>query len=304
MICTVTLNPAVDQTLQFDESMEPDTVLRATDARFDAGGKGINVAQFCTALGQRCLATGILGGFTGQFIRDRLRDDGIDCAFADAGGPTRLNTTAVANSEEYKLNHDGPAAGEATVAAVADVVRDADPDRVVVGGSLPPGATTDAVDAIAAAGDWDTLVDMDGEYLRELDAQYALCKPNREELAAATGADVSTIEGCARAAGDFRKQGFDRVLASLGGDGAVLVTADTSLYAEPLDAEVVDTVGAGDALLSGAVAAWADGSDDVTALKTGVAVATRLVAQAGTASPDLDGITEARDRVTVRELDH
>lgn len=302
MILTVTFNPAVDQTLRFDDPMEPDRVMRATSARFDAGGKGINVAQFITSLDRPCLATGVVGGFTGQFVRKQLRDSGVKTAFVDVDAPTRLNTTALAEGSEYKLNHDGPHVDEATVTAVVETVRDRDPDRLVVGGSLPPGVTTDAVDRLATAGDWDTVVDMGGDALARLDAEYALCKPNRDELGAATGADVSTVEGCANAADAFRERGFDRVLASLGGEGAVLATGDALLFAAAPSVDVVDTVGAGDALLSGFVTAWAEGADHATAVRTGVAVATRLVERAGTSVPAFDDIPSLRDQVTVTEL--
>ncbi|GGN90123.1 1-phosphofructokinase [Haloarcula pellucida] len=303
MIVTVTFNPAVDQTIQFDEPMAPDHVMRATDARFDAAGKGINVAQFLTALDTDCAATGIVGGFTGEFIRDELAADGVETAFVEVDGTTRLNTTALATDAEYKLNHDGPTVDDAVVDATIDRIRSNDPEQVVVSGSLTPGVSLSDVDAVAAAGDWDTVVDMEGRALRELDEQYALCKPNREELGEATGADVSTVEGCARAADAFRDRGFDRVLASMGGDGAVLATGSTLLYAEALDVDVVGTVGAGDALLSGVLAAWDAGADDAAALQNGVAVSSRLVEQAGTAVPALDDVAALRERVTVRELD-
>lgn len=303
MIVTVTYNPAVDQTVQFDEPMEPDSVLRATESRFDAGGKGINVAQFLTGLDRSCVATGIVGGFTGQFIRDDLAAGGVETDFEHVDEPTRLNTTAVAAGKEYKLNLNGAPVTAETVDGVISRVRGQDPDQVVVGGSLPPGITTEDVDRIAEAGDWDTAVDMGGAYLTELEAEYALCKPNREELAEATGADVSTLSGCAKAADAFRNRGFERVLASMGSDGAVLATETELLYAEALDVDVADTVGAGDAMLTGVVAAWDDGADDLTALKNGVAVSARLVAQSGTAAPDFDGLDADRERVTVRRLD-
>ncbi|MBX0294422.1 1-phosphofructokinase [Haloarcula nitratireducens] len=302
MIVTLTFNPAVDQTIQFDEPMAPDHVMRASDARFDAGGKGINVAQFLTAMAKPCVATGVVGGFTGTFIRDDMRADGVETAFVEVDGTTRLNTTALADGVEYKLNHDGPTIEESDLDAVVERVREQDPDRVLVGGSLPPGLSVADVDTVATAGDWETVVDMEGKALRELDAQYALCKPNREELGEATGDDVSTVEGCARAADSFRSRGFDRVIASLGGDGAVLANGSDLLYAEALDVDVVDTVGAGDALLSGVVAAWEDGEDDATALRNGVAVSSRLVERAGTAVPSFDDIEALRERVTVREL--
>ncbi|WP_424004254.1 1-phosphofructokinase [Haloarcula salina] len=302
MIVTVTYNPAVDQTVQFDEPMAPDRVLRATDAHFDAGGKGINAAQLLTAMDRPCVATGLLGGFTGAFIRDELRADGVETAFADVDGTTRLNTTAIADAEEYKLNQSGPAVDASVVDDLLDRVAAQDPDRVLVGGSLPPGLSADAIDRIATGGDWETVVDTGGDLLRELDAQYGLCKPNREELAEATGADVSSVEGCARAADQFRARGFDRVLASMGGDGAVLAGDDGLLFARALDVAVVDTVGAGDALLSGVLGAWEAGADDETALKTGVAVSSQVVQQAGTAVPDLSEIESVRERVTVERL--
>lgn len=302
MHLTVTFNPAVDQTLQFDEPMAPDRVLRADAARFDAAGKGINVAQYLTALGHDTVATGVLGGFTGEFIRDRLTATGVPTAFVETSGTSRLNTTVTADGSEFKLNHDGPAVDGATVDAVVETVRERAPDTVVVSGSIPPGVTPDAVDAVAGAGDWETVVDLDGDALQSLGGHYSLCKPNREELGRATDADVSTVAGCVQAADAFRASGFDRVLASLGEDGVVLATESTALHAGALDVDVTDTVGAGDALLSGALAAWADGADDATALRSGVAVATRLVEQAGTSPPPLDGLDALRERVSVREL--
>ena len=296
------MNPALDHTLTIDEPLREGAVARTDDAKFDAGGKGINAAQFLTAMDRPCVATGLLGGFTGSFIRETLQDDGVETAFIDVDGTTRLNTTAIAAAEEYKLNQAGPTVGESVVDALLEQVRAQSPDRVLIGGSLPPGLSPDAIDRIAAGGDWETIVDTGGDVLRELDAQYGLCKPNRAELGDATGADVSTVEGCADAADAFRDRGFDRVLASLGADGAVLVGDTGRLYAEALDIDVVDTVGAGDALLSGVLSAWEAGADDETALRTGVAVSSQVVQRAGTAVPDLNDIGSLRDGVTVRRL--
>lgn len=302
MILTVTYNPAVDQTMTFDQPLASETVNRATDARFDAGGKGINVSQFLAAMATDTVATGLLGGFTGEFVTDQLDGAGIPTDFVDVAEPTRLNTTALAGGTEYKLNQDGPDVDTDVVEALVDSIATHDPERVLVGGSLPPGLSVDAIDRIASSGSWRTAVDVEGELLRELSAEYALCKPNREELAAATDASVETIEDCAAAAERLREQRFERVVASLGGDGAVLVGPDGAVYAEPLAVDVVDTVGAGDALLSGVLASLDRGEDDALALATGVAVASRVVEQAGTGVPDLSGIPDDRTAVETRHL--
>lgn len=302
MILTVTYNPAVDQTMAFDEPLVPETVNRATGAQFDAGGKGINVSQFLAAMGTETVATGLLGGFTGEFVTEQLQAAGIETAFVATDEPTRLNTTALADGTEYKLNQSGPSVDTAVVDELLDRISECDPDRVLVGGSLPPGLDTDAIDRIADAGSWETTADVAGDLLAALDGEYALCKPNREELAAATGCVVETIEDCVAAASALREQGFERVVASLGADGAVLVGPDGAVYAEPLDVAVVDTVGAGDALLSGLLATLERGEGDERALATGVAVAARVVARAGTGVSSLDGLADERTAVNTRWL--
>lgn len=282
MIATVTLNPAVDQTVRTDEPLEPDAVTRVDDARFDPGGKGINVSQFLTAMGTETVATGVLGGFLGEYVTDTLADAGIATRFVDIEGGTRLNTTVHTPDGEFKLNQRGPAVESADIGRVLDVLAGLDPDTVVVAGSLPPGLDASAIDRLADAGAWDTVVDVDGPMLSSLSAEYALCKPNAPELEAATGRDIETVEDAVGAARELQAQGFDRVLASLGPDGAVLVTADDAVHEPAVECEVVDTVGAGDAMLSGYLAARAAGSDDERALRTGSLAAAAAVTTVGT----------------------
>ena len=64
MIYTVTLNPALDKTVEIP-SFTTDGVNRITSIRTDPGGKGINVSKVVAALGSTSRALGILGGSTG-----------------------------------------------------------------------------------------------------------------------------------------------------------------------------------------------------------------------------------------------
>lgn len=298
MILTVTLNPAVDHTLRLQESLSPGTVLRTNNVRFDAGGKGINVSQYLDELDTETIATGFLGGFLGSFIDNQLTADGITHDFVQVSDLTRLNTTVLAN-EEYKINHTGPTVDRSMIDTIIRRINSYDPETVVVAGSLPPGLEVDAIDRIATTGDWETVVDIGGEMLHQLSEPYALCKPNREELAAATGQPTDTLEDCLAAAEALRTDGFERVIASLGADGAVLVSRTKTLHASATDTEVVDTVGAGDALLAGTLAAFARGATQEEALRTGVAVASRVVSVPGTTVPSLSTIRADADRISV-----
>ena len=294
MILTVTLNPAVDHTVRLNESLDASTIHRTDDTRFDAGGKGINVSKYLNEFGAETTATGILGGFLGSFIESQLSADGISHDFVEIDGQTRLNTTVLAD-EEYKINHAGPKIDTSAIDAIIERIAAHDPDTVVIAGSLPSSLNVTVIDRISSAGDWKTVVDVGGENLTQLTEAYALCKPNREELAAATGEATTTVEECLHAAKMLQSDGFGRVIASLGSDGAVLATDSNTLHVPGLNIDVVDTVGAGDALLAGVLAEFADGSTDEKALQTGVAIASRAVSIPGTTVPSLSALNSGED---------
>jgi len=301
MIVTVTLNPAVDHTIQVEAMPDPETVARTDTARFDAGGKGINVAQYLVGLDAETVATGLLGDFLGDYIRRELDADGLATGFVEIEGQTRLNTTILDPDSEYKINHTGPTVDRTAVDAVIDVIQTYEPSMVLVGGSLPPGLDYHAIDRIADAGDWATSVDVGGEILAQLEAEYALCKPNRTELAAATGASVDSLEDCLTAAEQLRESGFERVVTSLGSDGALVVSEADCLHAAALDVDVADTVGAGDAMLSGFLLELSRGNDAWSCLRRGIAVASRIVTVPGTRMPPFDDLDEAAQRVEITE---
>ncbi|KAB1194278.1 hexose kinase [Haloferax sp. MBLA0076] len=299
MILTITPNPAVDHTIHFDEPLEPGVVHRTDEAVFTAGGKGINVAKYVSALDVEATASGFLGGHFGTFVRDRLDADGVPSDFVNIDDHTRLNTTVLADDGEYKLNHNGPHITDADVDELVEAAQANEPETLLVGGSLPRGMALESVDRLARAGDWRTAVDMGGKYLAELDADYFVCKPNRSELAEATGRTVETNEDAIAAAEELRDGQFEYVLASLGGDGAVLVTEDAILSAPALDVDVVDTVGAGDAILSGFLAALERGMSDSDALRMGILTAARVVGVAGTRVPHLEDVLTNETHVDV-----
>ncbi|ELZ98919.1 1-phosphofructokinase [Haloferax mucosum ATCC BAA-1512] len=299
MILTVTPNPAVDHTIHFDEPLQTGVVHRTDDAVFTAGGKGINVAKYVSALDADTTATGFLGGHFGTFVRGRLDDDGVPSDFVTIDANTRLNTTVLAEDGEYKLNHNGPQICAADVDELVETVQANEPDTLLVGGSLPPGMSLSAVDRLARAGDWRTAVDMGGESLSNLEADYFVCKPNRSELAAATGRAVESDDDAIAAAEALQNRGFEYVLASLGADGALLVTDDEVLSAPAADVEVVDTVGAGDAILSGFLAAREHGTSNADALRMGILTAARVVGVAGTRVPHLEDVLTNETRIDV-----
>lgn len=299
MILTVTPNPAVDHTLQLEDELMSDAVVRTDAAQFDPGGKGINVSKYLVELDVETIATGYVGDFLGLFLQEKLTTENISNDFVEISGCTRLNTTILTPQSEFKINQNGPTVDNTAVELLIETIERRNPRMVVIAGSLPPGMGPETIDHIAEAGPWGTIVDVAGEVLNKLEAEHALCKPNREELAAATGENIDSLDDAFSAARCLREQGFERVVASLGGDGAIMATPDTILYTPALNVDVVDTVGAGDALLSGVLAERQRNGTDEAALRTGVAVASRVVGISGTSVPTLDNVPANIKEMTV-----
>ena len=58
MIITVTMNPAIDKTVEIDSLVEGG-LNRIKKVEYDAGGKGINVSKTIRELGGHSIATGV-----------------------------------------------------------------------------------------------------------------------------------------------------------------------------------------------------------------------------------------------------
>lgn len=298
MILTVTPNPAVDQTVVLDEPFSEESVNRCSDSQLDAGGKGVNVSKYLSELDAQTVASGFGGGLLGEYLTKELDAAGVAHDFVTTDEQTRLNTTILDPDSEYKLNQSGPSIAPRDIDKLVETVRSHDPDIVLVGGSLPPGFDPSDVDRLATAGDWWTAVDTGGDLLTRLDANYALCKPNRHELAEATGRPTNTLEQCVTAAKALQRQGFERVVASLGSDGAVMVTENAVYRAPALDVEATDTVGAGDALVAGVLAGVNEGLSEHEALARGIATAAQVVRVAGTRPPSFTNLHSDRVEIT------
>jgi 1-phosphofructokinase/tagatose 6-phosphate kinase len=110
MIITVTLNPALDKTLQVP-NFSPGRRHRSVDQITMPGGKGINVARVIKRLGQPVIATGLAGGATGTRIVEALNDEAILNAFVRIREESRTNTAVLdpTNDSHTEINERGPA---------------------------------------------------------------------------------------------------------------------------------------------------------------------------------------------------
>src|SRR5262249_50392637 len=94
MIITVTLNAALDKTLEVP-NFTPGRRHRTVDQTTMPGGKGVNVARALKRLGQPVIATGFAGGATGARIIQALNDEAILNGFTRIREESRTNTAVL-----------------------------------------------------------------------------------------------------------------------------------------------------------------------------------------------------------------
>ncbi len=109
MIITVTLNAALDKTLEvpnFTPGRRHRTVAQTTMP----GGKGVNVARALKRLGQPVIATGLAGGSTGNRIVESLGDEAILNGFVRIREESRTNTAVLdpTTGMHTEINERGP----------------------------------------------------------------------------------------------------------------------------------------------------------------------------------------------------
>jgi 1-phosphofructokinase len=280
MIVTLTLNPSVDRTVEVDALIRG-AVLRARSSHVDPGGKGVNVARALAANGRKTRAVLPAGGWEGEQLAALLGPQEIPVVLVPVAGSVRANVSVVEpDGTVTKLNEPGPALTAAEIEAVvaATVTAAAAAEWVAISGSLPPGAPVDVyarlVERLRPAG-VRVAVDSSGPPLAAaLVAAPDLVKPNREELAEATGRSIATVGDALAAAEALRRRGARTVLASLGADGALLVDGDSAHHGQAPVPRPRSAVGAGDALLAGFLAGGGDGPAALTeALAWGAAAA-------------------------------
>lgn len=314
MIVTVTLNPSLDRTIEVG-SLVRGALVRGTSTRVDAGGKGVNVARALTANGVAARAVLPLGGPDGERLLDLLTSAGLDVVAVPVRSATRSNVSLVEpDGTTTKVNEPGGRLdGDDVEALVASVLGAADgAEWVVLCGSLPPGVPADAYARLCRtlqAGGTRVAVDSSGPaLLATLDAQPALLKPNREELAETAGRRLLTLGDVLAAAEDLRAHGAGSVLASLGADGALLVEAAGVLRGRSTVLAPRSSVGAGDAMLAGFLSAGAGGSPALSAaLAWGAAAAGLPGSRMPTASdlrPDDVTTSPLLDRTTPLSTSH
>lgn len=280
MIYTCTLNPAVDFYVQVPE-FSTGRINQGELLRFVPGGKGLNVSMVLKQLGVENIALGFVGGKFGKLLQELLIEYNITTDFVEIKGETRLNVK-IRDELETDINLVGPEVTKSEVDKLLSKLDIINPnDYLVVGGKAPKTSESiiSMIGSYAKKKDLNLIVDMSGnDLVTMLNYQPLLIKPNKEELETLIKRkldNLSEIETVCKYL--INKYHITYVLVSLGKDGAILVSKDESIYEKAPIGKVINTVGAGDALLAGFLASYTKSPDLKAALQQGIKCASKVV---------------------------
>lgn len=287
-IATLTLNPAIDIAATAPEVV-PTIKIRCGDATVQAGGGGINVARVATRFGRSAVPIVIAGGATGERLLALLAEEGLSPSVVRTAHETResFTVTDARSHEQFRFVLPGPtlAGGETDAVLEALAGLRAFPSLVVLSGSHPAGVPETFIadlSALVRKHGAQLIVDGPGEVLCAA-RDATLIKPNERELAALSGRPLPTRSAIIAAARQAIRDGLSRnVLVSMGGDGALLVTAERVWrYAVP-PVNLVSAVGAGDSMVGSIAVALAAGEPLEAAVARGAAAGSAALLTRGT----------------------
>ena len=108
MILTVTMNPSIDTAYPLAGTLKVDDVNRVELIK-TAGGKGLNVTRVLGHLDDDVVATNLLGDRMGDFIADRMDEDGVSHDFVRIFGENRVCIAALHEGNQTEFFEADPA---------------------------------------------------------------------------------------------------------------------------------------------------------------------------------------------------
>ena len=309
VVC-VALNAAIDLTIEVS-GLRVGEVNRAQRAQQDAGGKGINVASCMADYGVKVAVTGQLGRDNPALFESLFDDKGIDnrCLYLD--GYTRVNTKVVDPGQGQTTDINLPGALlsaeqiEAQIDRLKAILNELSPtvQWVVLSGSLPPGWPADTyatlIRHVHALGG-KVMLDTSGQPLSDaLKATPDSVKPNRDELAEHLGRPLENVSEVVKAARSLLKESrnMSLVAVSMGSEGAVFVSPANAVLAHPLEVDLISSVGAGDAMVAGIVAAHLHALPLDQCARLATAFAAGKLTRLGPHLPDQDVVEDLANKV-------
>lgn len=258
MILTVTLNAAIDKRYVVSDAMEGE-VNRVLECTYTPGGKGLNVSKPAVIAGAKVIATGFVGGHSGQYIVDGLKSFNIESEFYHIEAESRSCINIWDNVKKIQTEYLEPGFTvtenefQCFIRKYCELIKKV--EVVVISGSVSRGLNGKAYKKlikIAKDNGKKVILDTSGELLRMgIEAKPTMIKPNLDEIRMLTGNGCNSMGELLLAAKSIYERGIEKVVISLGAEGSIVVCEEGVFKAIVPKIDAVNTVGCGDAMIAG-----------------------------------------------------
>ena len=274
MIYTLTLNPSIDYVLRIEQFDDGQTIRSKSEEKYP-GGKGIMVSKLLKNLGAKSINIGFLGGFTGEFIKNKLEDLGIDEEFTKISDDSRINVKLKYDTET-EINAQGPQIKEEEIEDFLNYLDELEEDDfVIISGSIPKSLGDDFYRVIVNLLEMNNArfaLDTSGKKLFKLSSYKPfLVKPNKDELSEIFEDKIDSDEKIVKYARKLIDQGAENVIVSLGKDGSIFVDNNIAYKAKPIEGKLINSVGSGDSMVAGYIYGYMKGLSKLDSYKLAIA---------------------------------
>lgn len=311
MISTLTINTALDQLL-FIEEFQKNNTNRIQKSAEVLGGKGTHVSLNLSELGARSRCFGVTRGGVGKRIQEILTARGnIDVHFLyKEEGDSRRNFALIESNGTCTLVVEkGALVEREECMRLVDLIDEhIEPgDDLVLSGDASNTAMPFLYNVIMqrlSSKQIRFFLDTSSQNLIEgLRAKPFLVKPNLDELSQIVGKPVKSEAAILEAMNDILGYGVQVVAVSCGGEGSYVKTREETYRVFPLQVRVRNTIGCGDAYLSGLVYGFSQNKPLEQTLKLAAAVSAATAESELTVGFDLARALALVDRVRLQKLE-
>lgn len=313
MILTVTMNPAIDIAYPL-ETLAINTTNRVTSDLKSAGGKGLNVSRVLALKEQKVLATGLIGGDMGNYIKGRLEAEKISFDFYETEINSRMCLAILHDDgQQTELLENGGSYSHADdVGFINKFTRiiDTQPiSLVTISGSLPQGISEECYQkmiTIAKEKGLKVLLDSSGKAyklaLKGQDKPY-LIKPNQKELADLLGiAELTSHSQIIDSLAHPLLIDIPWIVVSLGSAGAIAKIEQEIYQVTIPKITAVSPVGSGDSTIAGLAMVIAHQQTIPEVLKTAMTLGILNTLEKRTGFVNTSNFNEYYEQITIKKI--
>jgi ribokinase len=296
----------VDLTTFVHRFPKPGETVFGKEFHLGFGGKGANQAVAAHRCGADVRMVARVGeDLFGTATIEHLEAEGIDTAHIKAIANTSTGVAPILVDETGQnsiLVVKG--ANDLLMPADVDLAAEAlaEADCIVLQLEIPLETVYHTIDLARSQGVRCILNPAPGQPLdleRTRSVDYLI--PNESEAEAISGMAVENSEDAAACAAELLDRGLERVVITLGAQGALVAGADGTRVVPPFPVEAIDTTGAGDAFIGSFATFLAEGLSEADALERASLYAALSTTRVGAQTSFLDRAAFEKEREKTAE---